>query len=181
TLNWVCPELNGHSEEISAGEIQYEVFLNGNLHTTLTATQCILHNLKPAHDYNVSLVCCYGSIRGEPTPSLEFRTLSSIPDAPQQPRLFGKTKTSLNYKWGTVKDNGCRVKEFVLELSLGNSGVWEEVYHGRSKQHQINKLQANTTYRVRLSAVNDHGRSPYSQETISSTAGVAPPQPAPPM
>lgn len=35
---------------------------------------------------------------------------------------------------------------------------WCEVFCGRSKQYNINKLKPQTTYHIRIAAINDYGQ-----------------------
>lgn len=186
TLQWVVPELSIRDGEMGgdgAREVVYEVFLNSALHTSLPDTHLTITALKPATEYRVHLQCMCGSVRGESSAVTTFHTLSTIPDAPTLPRMVHRSKTSLQFRWGPVKENGSRVTAFVLEMSgggFGRAGEWREVFRGRAKQHTINKLQPNTPYRVRLAAVNEHGISQYSGETAATTNGVVPPQPPAP-
>ncbi|KAK7020755.1 Fibronectin type 3 domain [Halocaridina rubra] len=127
------------------------------------------------------LQCVCGEVKGDPCSVTTFQTHSTVPDAPQVPRLINKTKTSLQYRWGNVKENGARITAFILEVCGGNYNDWTEVFRGRVKQYTVNKLQHNTCYRVRLAAVNEHGRSDFSAENVAHTSGVVPSQPPPPM
>ncbi|XP_042879539.1 fibronectin type-III domain-containing protein 3A-like isoform X2 [Penaeus japonicus] len=180
-LQWSAPELsNQQQEEIPVSELLYEVFLNNSLHKSIAATQLTISGLKPATEYRVYLQCVCGGVRGDPTNVTPFHTHSTVPDTPQQPRLSYKTKTSLQFRWSAVKENGSRVTAFVLELYGGSGGKWEEVFRGRGKQHSITKLTPNTRYHVRLAAVNDLGQSDFSPEAVAFTSGVAPSQPSPP-
>ncbi|XP_063590044.1 fibronectin type-III domain-containing protein 3A-like [Penaeus indicus] len=180
-LQWSAPEVSSQQqEEIPVSELLYEVFLNNSLHKSIAATQVTISGLKPATEYRVYLQCVCGGVRGDPTNVTPFHTHSTVPDTPQQPRLAYRTKTSLQFRWGAVKENGSRVTAFVLELYGGSGGKWEEVFRGRGKQHTITKLTPNTRYHVRLAAVNDHGQSDFSPEAVAFTSGVAPSQPSPP-
>lgn len=180
-LQWVAPDLGEHQEELSVNELRYEVFLNDSPYTTIHTTQLSITDLKPATDYRVFFHCLCGNVRGDTSGVTSFHTESTVPDAPQLPKMVHKTKTSLQFRWTTsnVKDNGSRVTAFILEIFSSN-GEWTEVYRGKNKQHTISKLQPNTRYRVRLAAVNDLGKSDYSPETIAYTSGVVPSQPPPP-
>ncbi|KAK4328332.1 hypothetical protein Pmani_001253 [Petrolisthes manimaculis] len=165
-------------------EVVYEVFLNSSLHTSLPDTHITITALKPATEYRVHVQCVCGSVRGDNSPVTSFQTHSTIPDAPQLPRMVHKAKTSLQFRWCQAKENGSRVTAYVLEVSGSGVGVrpgeWCEVFRGRVKQHTISKLQPNTRYRVRLAAINEHGSSPYSPESVAFTSGLAPLPPSPP-
>lgn len=180
-LQWVAPDLGGQHEELGVTELHYEVFLNDTLYTTTRTPQLTITSLKPATDYRVFFHCVCRSVQGEPSGVTSFHTESTVPDAPQLPKMVNKTKTSLQFRWTTnhMKDNGSRVTAFILEV-FGSNGEWTEVFRGKSKQHTISKLQPNTRYRVRLAAVNELGRSDYSPETVAYTSGVVPSQPPSP-
>lgn len=179
-IQWSSPDLSSQPDDIPVSELLYEVFLNNNLYMSIPATQLTINGLKPATEYRVHLQCLCGGVRGDSSGVAVFLTHSTVPDAPQLPRMIQKSKTSLQFRWGPVKENGSRVTAFILEL-CGNNGEWSEVFRGRGKQHTVTKLQPQTRYRVRLAAVNEHGKSEYSPEAIAYTSGVVPSQPAPPV
>ncbi|XP_071530089.1 fibronectin type-III domain-containing protein 3A-like isoform X6 [Panulirus ornatus] len=178
-IQWSAPDLSGQHDEMPVSELLYDVFLNNSLYMSSPATQLTITGLKPATEYRVYFQCLCGNVRGDSSGATAFHTHSTVPDAPQLPRMLHKSKTTLQFRWGSVKENGSRVTAFILEL-CGNNGEWTEVFRGRGKQHTIAKLQPHTCYRVRLAAVNEHGKSEYSPETIAYTSGVVPSQPAPP-
>ena len=55
-----------------------------------------------------------------------------------------------------------------------------EVFTGRAKNFNMNKLQSSTTYKFRLIAENELGRSRPSEIVAFQTQGTAPPKPQPP-
>ncbi|KAG7174397.1 Fibronectin type-III domain-containing protein 3a-like [Homarus americanus] len=179
-IQWLAPDLCGLHDDTPVSELLYEVFLNNNSYMSIPATQLTISGLKPATEYRVYFQCLCGTVRGDSSGVTVFQTHSTVPDAPQLPKMNHRSKTSLQFRWFPVKENGSRVTAFILEL-CGNSGEWTEVYKGRQKQHTIVKLQPHTRYRARVSAVNEHGKSEYSPECVAWTNGVVPSQPAPPV
>ncbi|XP_066978126.1 fibronectin type-III domain-containing protein 3a isoform X2 [Macrobrachium rosenbergii] len=179
-LQWAAPDLSGLHDEVSGSEILYDVFLNNGLYMTVAMTKLTLSDLKPATDYKVYLQCVCGDVRGDPSNVTTFHTQPTVPDSPQIPKVIQKTKTSLQFRWCPVKDNGSRVTSYILEICGGNSSDWTEVFKGRGKQFTVNKLLPNTCYRARLAAVNEQGKSEFSAESMACTSGSVPPQPPPP-
>lgn len=90
-------------------------------------------------------------------PSL-FRTPSCEPDMPAAPKLISRTRTTLQLRWAAVPDNGAPVTHYALESWQDTSSAWQEVYRGKGKQSNLSKLQPATSYRFRLSAVNEVGQ-----------------------
>ncbi|XP_068242077.1 fibronectin type-III domain-containing protein 3A-like isoform X2 [Palaemon carinicauda] len=179
-VQWTAPDLSGLHDEAAGSEILYDVFLNNGLYMTVAATKLALNDLKPATDYKVYLQCVCGDVRGDPTNVTTFHTQSTVPDTPQIPKVIHKAKTSLQFRWCPVKDNGSRVTSYILEICGGGNNDWTEAFKGRGKQFTVSKLTPNTCYRARLAAVNEHGRSEFSAETMAYTCGSVPSQPPPP-
>ena len=64
-------------------------------------------------------------------------------------------------------------------MPYGGTEKYTELYKGRAKCFNIAKLQASTSYRFRLLAVNELGRSRPSEVVTYTTQGTAPMQPQP--
>ncbi|XP_076062966.1 miles to go isoform X2 [Oratosquilla oratoria] len=178
TLHWSAPEWKEEGRENGVSDLRYEVFVNGNYNTTVTTTDITLDKLSPATEYQVHLVCVTDAVRGTPTESQTFTTLSTVPDTPAPPRCAHKSRSYILLRWAAAKENGSKITAYCLELcSVGSE--WREVFRGKGKQYTVNKLQPQTTYRVRLFAINEHGKSEYSEETEVCTSGSPPSQPQP--
>lgn len=141
-----------------------------------------LAELKPATTYAVSLQAELNGKTGSPSESATLKTLSCEPDTPQPPKLLSRTKTAISLKWNAAVDNGAKISSYILEYDEGNgSNDFVELFNGLQKQYKAVKLKPSTCYRFRLAAVNEHGKSVYSDTSCFSTSGTAPSQPLPPV
>ena len=101
-------------------------------------------------------------------------------------------------RWNAPNDNGAHIQHYILEedrtyqptYGLGSacnvdaysspSRAFVEVFRGRSKNFNMTKLQSSTTYRFRLIAESELGRSRPSEIVAFQTQGTAPPKPCEP-
>ncbi|KAH1001926.1 hypothetical protein HUJ04_005882 [Dendroctonus ponderosae] len=172
---WYEVLLSDRGRDASRGEMKFKSIYKGPSHS------CRIKDLKPGQEYSVSLQVHLDELQGYATDPVKFLTPSCEPDQPQAPKLGAKTKNSLQLRWSQVPDNGSRIQYYVLEYDAGKGGEFEEVHRIRSRtQYNLQKLQPATTYRFRLAAVNEVGRSAYSEPVSFRTTDMPPPQPAPP-
>ncbi|XP_076435428.1 fibronectin type-III domain-containing protein 3A-like [Babylonia areolata] len=146
------------------------------------ATEITLTDLKPGLEYHVRASAFLSKdLKGDLTDPVNYRTLSSRPDAPQLPKLMNRTKASLKLKWNAACDNGAKITAYCLEWDKGEGGGWfEEVYSGLVRQYDASHLSPSTCYLFRLAAVNHVGKSEWSETATFYTCGSVPPQPDPP-
>ena len=85
---------------------------------------------------------------------MSFETLPCEPDQPFPPKLIQRSKTNLNLRWNSPFDNGRHITHFAMESDQGKGGEFVEVFNGRNKTFNYNKLTSATTYRFRLQAVS---------------------------
>lgn len=60
------------------------------------------------------------------------------------------------------------------------NSAFTELFSGTNEMFKVQKLSSSTAYKFRLCAINDYGRSPWSEVLSYQTGGVAPTQPLPP-
>ncbi|XP_053404660.1 fibronectin type-III domain-containing protein 3A-like isoform X3 [Mercenaria mercenaria] len=184
-----APEVDTKEYEIDAGEFNYELMLcekgrDGKYKLVYSgdATEITLKDLKPATEYHLKVCTILDDLRGSPTEAISFKTSPCEPDQPQHPKLQQKSKTYLHLKWNSPNENGSKISAYVLESEVGDStGNFVEVYNGVQKQYRVSKLTAATKYTFRLAAINNTGKSEYSEPVSFCTSGSAPSQPDPPM
>uniref|UniRef100_A0A182VV06 Fibronectin type-III domain-containing protein n=1 Tax=Anopheles minimus TaxID=112268 RepID=A0A182VV06_9DIPT len=189
-------------------DLRYEVLLSDhgkeNKYKSIfkgSSLSCKVQDLRPGQEYTVRLQVYLDQLHGSPTEPTVFNTPCCEPDVPSQPKLIARTKNSLQLRWNAPSDNGSHIIHYILEYDNGKGdGVMQqqhqqqqqsmqqqhmgyefiEVCKTKSKQFHVNKLQPSTYYAFRLSAVNEYGRSGYSDLVKYSTVGNAPAQPIPP-
>ena len=86
----------------------------------------------------------------------------------------------MQLRWNAPVDNGAHIQQYVLEYDEGVAGEFVEVIKMKGKQYSLSKLQPSTFYSFRLAAINEAGKSIYSDIVTYSTAGNPPPQMPPP-
>ncbi|XP_053662447.1 fibronectin type-III domain-containing protein 3a [Anopheles marshallii] len=190
-------------------DLRYEVLLSDhgkeNKYKSIfkgSSLSCKVRDLRPGQEYTVRLQVYLDQLHGSPTEPTVFNTPCCEPDVPASPKLIARTKNSLQLRWNAPSDNGSHIIHYILEYDNGKSGgsmhhqqqqqqqtmqqqhhlgyEFIEVSKTKGKQFQVNKLQPSTYYVFRLSAVNEYGRSGYSDLVKYSTVGNAPAQPTPP-
>lgn len=177
-------------------DLHYEVLLSDhgkeNKYKSIfkgTSLSCKVQDLRPGQEYTVRLQVYLDQLHGTPTEPTVFNTPGCEPDVPAPPKLLARTKNTLQLRWNAPADNGSSIIHYILEYDNGKGNgllpqlaayEFTEVCKTKGKQFQVNKLQPSTCYIFRLSAVNEFGRSGYSDLVKYSTSGNAPTQPAPP-
>lgn len=94
--------------------------------------------------------------------------------------MIARTKSSLQLRWSAPNDNGSHIQQYILEYDDGKGNDFTEICKTKGKQYTLQKLQSSTWYTFRLVAINECGKSEYS-DTVSYSTSVNPPQqPDPP-
>lgn len=182
------------TSSIQQSEIMYEVMLcekgkEGRYKSVYSGMDhhCNISTLKPGTEYYVCVQASLDDIRGSSVKGLSFKTPPAEPEAPQPPRLSARTKNSLTLKWNHISDSpSSKIKHYVLEFDEGSQEGYSRnkfvpVYTGPLKQYKVTKLSPSTGYKFRLAAVNEKGKSTYSETCCYFTSGNAPSQPSPPV
>ncbi|XP_042900745.1 fibronectin type-III domain-containing protein 3A isoform X2 [Parasteatoda tepidariorum] len=196
---WKPPDLpSGELEPslcstLQESEIMYEVMLcekgkEGRYKSVYSGLDhhCNITSLKPATEYYICVQASVDDIRGSSVKGLTFKTPSVEPEAPQSPRLYARTKNSLTLKWNSSGDSSSSKVTYILECDeISQEGFsrngFTTVYTGPLKQFKVTKLTPATGYRFRLAAMNDKGKSAFSETCCYFTSGNAPSQPSPPI
>lgn len=193
-LQWAPPLLlsesssnDSHEFEISENDLRYEVLLSDKSKEMKyksiyngASLSCRIQDLRPGQEYSACVQVHLDEFQGSASDPLKFVTPPCEPDQPQPPKLLSRTKNSLQLRWNAVNDNGSHIQCYVLEYDDGKGGEFMELHKSRGKQHTLQKLQPATMYKFRLAAMNDVGKSLYSDVVTYSTSDIAPLQPNPP-
>lgn len=194
-VEWSVPQRmseaasNGsHDVDISEQDLRYEVLLStdkgkeGKYKSIYNGSSlsCRIQDLRPGQEYFVCVQVHWDEIQGNASEPLTFVTPPCEPDQPQPPKLISRTRSSLQLRWNTATDNGSHIICYILEFDEGKNGDFTELSRGKGKQHNLQKLLTATTYKFRLAAVNECGKSAYSDIVAFATNGIPPPQPNPP-
>jgi len=99
-------------------------------------------------------------------------------DAPLTPTATGKGETTISASWNKPNDNGGAITSYKVQYKKSPGGAWvdaPDVAGGDTLRTNITGLEPGTTYAVRVAAVDPEGQSPFSPESIASTATPPPP------
>lgn len=193
-LQWAAPlrlseasSSDSHEFDISESDLRYEVLLSDKSKEMKyksiysgTSLSCRIQDLRPGQEYSVCLQVHLDELQGSASDPIKFVTPPCEPDQPQAPKLISRSKSNLQLRWNAVNDNGSHIQYYILEYDEGKGGDFVELHKSRGKQHSLSKLQPATVYNFRLAALNEVGKSVYSDVASFSTSDVAPLQPAPP-
>nr|XP_029720217.1 fibronectin type-III domain-containing protein 3a isoform X1 [Aedes albopictus] len=199
-FQWAIPIPVPPSEALpfSTQDLHYEVLLSDpgkeNKYKSIfkgNSLSCMVQDLKPGQEYTVRLQVYLDQLHGAPTEPTVFNTPACEPDVPKAPTLIARSKNSLQLRWNAAADNGAHITNYILEYDNGKyNGMihlinsqncdFVEVCKTKGKQFTVNKLHPSMSYIFRLAAVNEYGRSGYSDMVKYNTAGNPPSQPAPP-
>ncbi|CAO2623326.1 Fibronectin type III domain containing protein 3C1, partial [Lemmus lemmus] len=152
----------------------YKSIYNGNEGTVA------LHDLQPCTVYFLRVTTIRDAEHRNVSEVVSFTTSGCEPDPPLAPKLISRTKNSLNLQWKDSKDNGSKIRSFLLEWDEGKGEEFKICYSGPMKQHKIFKLTASTKYSFRLAAKNHFGYSNFSEIAVFYTSGNTPLAPLPP-
>ncbi|XP_059616708.1 fibronectin type-III domain-containing protein 3A [Phlebotomus argentipes] len=185
-LQWAAPP-NSEQVTLNPRDLQYEVLLSdrgkdGKYKSIFkgSSLSCRIQDLRPGQEYSVCLQVHYQELQGSASEPTVFTTPPCPPDTPFAPKLITRTKNSLQVRWNATADNGSHILHYILEYDEGKGKEFVEVCKTKGRQYSLTKLQPSTWYSFRLAAVNDCGKSPYSDIITFCTAANPPPQPAAP-
>lgn len=187
-LQWWPPDHKSSTElEISESGLSYEVLLSdkgkeGKYKSIYSgaALSCRIQDLRPGTEYCVCVTAWLEGVAGNASEPTLIRTPPCEPDPPAMPKLITRTRTALQLRWVATTDNGAAITHYVLECEQP-TGTWAEMYRGKGKQSNLSKLQPATCYKFRLCAINECGKSEYSEEVVYCTSDSPPAQPAAPV
>lgn len=189
-ITWDAPPAPTENalNNLNTNDIRYEILLgdrgkDGKYKSIFRgpSLSCRIQDLRAGEDYHVCLTAHLDDVQGETTDPVPFKTIAREPDAPGTPKVLAKTKNSLQLRWHPGADNGAHILHYVLEMHGEVEREFIELCKvQKSKQFTVSKLNPATWYTFRLAAVNEYGRSEYSEPVSYVTDGYPPPQPLPP-
>lgn len=187
-ITWEPPPQTAENSTLNCNDLRYEILLGdrgkeGKYKSIFkgSALSCKIQDLIPGKEYHVCLTVHYLENHGLASEPSLFKTPPCEPDQPLPPKLILRTKNSLQLRWNAPCDNGSHILSYILECNTGVNGEFVETCKIKSKQFTLNKLLPSTCYSFRLVALNECGRSDYSDIVKFYTAGNPPSAPQAPM
>ncbi|MEY4389280.1 MAG: hypothetical protein RLZZ432_999, partial [Chloroflexota bacterium] len=165
TLAWDLPSSNGGSPITD-----YRVEVSGNGGSSWTAIPHGASN-SPAfavtglaagttYRFRVSTINAIGA--SSPSAVHTVTTLGSVPSAPTNLLVKSTTATTVTLSWAQpLVSDGSAVRNYVVEYSTNGGATWVAATKplSTSKSVTISGFRTKTTYKFRISAVNDVGMS----------------------
>jgi len=133
--------------------------------------------LIPATQYQFR-VCAINSAGCSPySCNVSMETPASPPCAPHNLVLVATTSSSLTLKWKRPADNGDRINQYNIEWTGPDKETHSQPVVDRRKVSLEQHLKPDTTYTVRVQAVNTRGKGPLSPALKVSTKPLPPAPP----
>ncbi|SCA96863.1 Chitin binding protein [Bacillus mycoides] len=165
-------ELNWKPATDNVGVKEYQVLRNGEVINTVAGTSLVDKKLSPNTDYTytVKAVDAVGNISKE-SKALVIKTTVEKPDteAPTQPKglhSMGITANTVDLMWSPSEDN-IDVDHYIVYREI--AGVTKEIGTVNTTSFMDKNLQANTTYKYAVSAVDTAGNESIKSDILTVT------------
>ncbi|MFK4467556.1 lytic polysaccharide monooxygenase [Bacillus sp. RC252] len=165
-------ELNWKPATDNVGVKEYQVLRNGEVINTVAGTSLVDKKLSPNTDYTytVKAVDAVGNISKE-SEALVIKTTVEKPDteAPTQPKglhSMGITANTVDLMWSPSEDN-IDVDHYIVYREI--AGVTKEIGTVNTTLFMDKNLQANTTYKYAVSAVDTAGNESMKSDVLTVT------------
>ncbi|PGM89779.1 lytic polysaccharide monooxygenase [Bacillus cereus] len=165
-------ELNWKPATDNVGVKEYQVLRNGEVINTVAGTSLVDKKLSPNTDYTytVKAVDAVGNISKE-SEALVIKTTVEKPDteAPTQPKglhSMGITANTVDLMWSPSEDN-IDVDHYIVYREI--AGVTKEIGTVNTTSFMDKNLQANTTYKYAVSAVDTAGNESMKSDILTVT------------
>ncbi|CAD6185291.1 unnamed protein product [Caenorhabditis auriculariae] len=180
----------GPFPQIDSSEFIYHVvlfestgrFVATSKYDTSMGNNLRMCSLRPNTEYIVKLKVSLDErgLMGETT-QVRFKTAPGRPEPPMTPTLLTRGLDSLKLSWRAANDNGCIIHCYYVYLSLTfKEEIPPKVYQTERPEILIDELSPETSYRIRITAVNALGESGESSPlTVVTRCEDAPIQPEP--
>ncbi|MGE8056187.1 lytic polysaccharide monooxygenase [Bacillus mycoides] len=163
-------ELNWKPATDNVGVKEYQVLRNGEVINTVAGTSLVDKKLSPNTDYTytVKAVDAVGNISKE-SEALVIKTTVEKPDteAPTQPKglhSMGITANTVDLMWSPSEDN-IDVDHYIVYREI--AGVTKEIGTVNTTSFMDKNLQANTTYKYAVSAVDTAGNESMKSDILT--------------
>lgn len=161
----------GYLVEKSIDNISWttDIFLNNTtFYNSINLTNDTLYYYRVSAINTSGIGTVSKSVSATPTGS---RIISTIPSNPNKPMASSITPTSMTLSWTTPNANGPHITHYNIYRSTDSSGFIFDSSSNTITKNIIN-LFANTTYYLRITAVNSNGESLQSDSLKQATTGT---------
>ena len=145
--------------------IQYKVSQDGFRNAVTQETDQIeegeLLNLKPATQYEIKVAAVNGAGAGEYSRKLLITTKADYPDSPRNLEIKTIRPDSFNMIWEEPLNTNGEITGYMYQV-VGNDDkevVGASIQGGRRSRTDIPNLRPDTSYKIKLYAVNAKGKS----------------------
>ncbi|KAJ6241460.1 fibronectin type iii domain-containing 3ba-related [Anaeramoeba flamelloides] len=170
-INWEKP--NDHGSIIDYYEIlinestSYSTINMGN--ETLKTTNNLetdFNHLKPNTNYLLKIRAHNSHGYGKFSEINNFKTLTDVPDQIQNIEIISIFRESMKIKWDQPNNNGEIIDSYLIELQSNFQNMQPIHIKTKKEFHEINNLNPDTEYKIRIKANNIKGFGKYSQSKI---------------
>ena len=145
--------------------IQYKIAQDGFQNAVTQETDQIeeaeLLNLKPATQYEIKVAAVNGAGAGDYSRKLLITTLADYPDSPRNLEIKTTRPDSFNIIWEEPLNTNGEITGYMYQV-VGNDDkevVGASIQGGRRSRTDIPNLRPDTSYKIKLYAVNAKGKS----------------------
>lgn len=175
----ICDNKDESVVNLSEGEVEQQPIEVKELEWRLAYsggdTSTELRDLYPASQYNLR-VCAINSAGASPfSSSVSMLTPASAPAAPIGLFLSNSSSSSLSLRWKKPADHGDTITQYRVEWGQQEKDLSSVAAY--RKRISLSDLKPDTTYSVRVQAVNSVGNGPFSSVLRVSTKPLPPAPP----
>ncbi|XP_022798251.1 fibronectin type-III domain-containing protein 3A-like [Stylophora pistillata] len=184
-VSWECPAENG--TPVTGYTLEWmEDGAFTELYSGPDKTCEVRKGVSPASFYyfRVKAVSAVGSSLWSPVSTCQ--TPAASPLAVTSIKVVQKSSSHVSLRWRHPGNNGATITSYNVEVAgfknisfdvTSEGSEAEEETTSPYQDYDINELQPNTVYRIRVQAVNKIGCGPFSATVFASTGDLPPPAP----
>ena len=172
----ICDTVEQEEEEVSAEEVVECPELEWRVAYQGPALSTELRSLRPATQYHLRLSALNAAGCSDTSCNVSLETPASVPAAPHDLAVLATTASSLTVKWRRPAEHGEPLHHYRVEWGTSDKEVTGHLVAERRRVH-LPGLRADTSYSLRVQAVNAMGTGPFTPALRVSTRPLPPAPP----
>ena len=169
-LEWLSagPKGSSYCVEIQSNGGEWIEWHRGN------TLRCCLEGLVSGTEYAIRVKGVNEDGIGPASEAIQVTMQSNPPSMPSLPCITQTTSSMIRLKWSPPEANGSAILHYRVEVQGTDGALFETEVVSSKLILRIGDLTPQTTYQMRVAAVNANGSSPWS-ESVTATTQSAPP------
>ena len=170
-VEWLSTAVKGSSSycvEIRSKDEEWMEWHQGN------TLRCCLEGLVSGKEYAIRVKGVNEDGMGPASEAIHVTMKSDPPSMPSLPCITQITSSMIRLKWNPPEANGSAILHYRVEVQGTDGALFETEVASSKLIFRIGDLTPQTTYQMRVAAVNANGSSPWS-ESVTATTQSAPP------